>query len=341
MMTARRRLLLPVVVASLFAASALAYADADPPDIAAPDIAAEVSSDGSSEVAAEVASEAIAAPATLPAAVPLRPARPGEREKLLRLGYDVYVGGLNIFAFTIDFALNGDTYSIKGDGESRGFARMFWRWSSHLAAGGNVEPETVRPQIYNVETRSSKRDRSMQLSFDEGGKYTIRRTPPDTPHRAAKRELPPVVPKGTLDPLTISLRIARDVESGRGCKGTHAIFDGDRRYNLVFTDLGKSQLPATPYSVFAGTAHRCQFDMVRISGFREPREFLRYWDEDNLDPPEIWVAPIVPGMPPVPVRAHGDLNMGGLRVYLVWAEYGGKPLYPNGVRPEFRFVRNR
>ena len=279
---------------------------------------------------------------TLPAALPAIPTLPSSpREDVLKLGYNVYVGGLNIFAFTIDVALNGETYAIKGSGESRGMARMFWRRSTHLVAGGNVGAEGVRPQIYNVETQSSRRDRSMQLSFDEGGKYTIRRTPVDTPHRAAKRDLPPVVPAGTVDPLTISLRIARDIVAGKGCKGTHPIFDGNRRYNLVFTDMGPSQVPFTPYSVYSGPAHRCQFDMVRISGFREPRDYIRFWDEDSLDPPVLWIAPIVEGMPPVPVRAHGDLNMGGLRIYLVWAEHRGKPLFPGGTKPDIKFVRNR
>jgi hypothetical protein len=181
----------------------------------------------------------------------------------------------------------------------------------------------------------------MQLSFDENGKYTIRRTPVDTPHRAAKRQLPPIVPANTFDPLSISLKIARDIERGQGCKGTHPIFDGNRRYNLTFTDLGESPVPKTPYSAYDGKAYRCQFDIQRISGFQNPREFLRFWDEDNFDPPEIWVARLVQGMPPVPVRLQGDLNMGGLRIYLVWAEFAGKPLFPNSEKPDVRVARRR
>ena len=286
--------------------------------------------------------EARAAPAraALPMPVPAMPAPDGPtREKLLKLGYRVYVGGLNIFDFTIDFALGAESYSIKGDGESRGIARMFWRWATHISAGGNVGAEGVRPQIYNVDTFRPKRDRSMQLSFDEHGKYTIRRTPPDTAHRAAKRDLPVIVPPKTLDPLSIALMIGRDIARGRGCKGMHPIFDGNRRYNLTFTDLGPGAVPKTPYSVYTGNAYRCQFDIQRISGFQNPREFLRFWDEDNYDPPMIWLARLVPGLPPVPVRLEGDLNMGGLRAYLVWAEYAGQSLFPNSEKPDLRVAR--
>jgi hypothetical protein len=292
---------------------------------------------GGAEVARAQGDSKAPAPDPAPAAPPTSGP---SREKVLKLGYDAYVGGLNIFAFTIDFALGGESYSILGKGESRGIARLFWRWSTRLAAGGNLDAEGVRPQLYNVDTFSTRRNLSMQLSFDENGKYTIRRTPPDTAHRAAKRKLPATVPETSIDPLSLSFRIARSVADGRGCNGTHFIFDGNRRYDLMFSDLGVSKLPYTPYSVFSGDARRCQFDMKRISGFREPREFIRFWDEDNLDPPRIWLARVVPEMPPVPVRLEGDLNMGGIRIYLVWAEFAGKPVFSNGVKPDVRVARS-
>ncbi len=280
------------------------------------------------------------APSVAVATVPKLPPRMPQ-EQVLKLGYNVYLGGLNVFAFTTDFALSGESYSITGTGESRGMVRLFWKWAAHLVAGGTVGPEGVRAQIYNIETDGHRGHKSMQLSFDENGKYTIRRNPPDNDYRKSKRKLPVVVPTRTVDPFSIALRIARSVEDGRGCRGVYPIFDGDRRYNLTFTDLGLDELEKTPYSVFSGVAYHCQIDMQRISGFDKPRVYVRYWDEDDLDPPQVWVARIVPQMPPVPVRLHGDLNMGGLRVYLVWAEFAGHEVYPNGEKPALQQAGNK
>lgn len=262
-------------------------------------------------------------------------------ERILKLGYSVYLGGLNVFVFTTDLTLNGENYSISGSGESRGMVRLFWKWAAHLTSGGTVGPEGLRAQIYNIATMSKHGYKSMQLSFDEKGKYTIRRTPPDTKLRKLKRRLPVVVPAHTVDPLSVALRISRAIEDGRGCKGVYPIFDGDRRYNLTFTDRGLDKLDKTPYSVFSGIAYHCQFDMQRISGFDKPRVYVRYWDEDDFDPPQIWLARIVPHMPPVPVRLRGDLNMGGLLIYLVWAEYGGHEVYANGEKPVVQQIRNK
>jgi hypothetical protein len=270
------------------------------------------------------------------AALPVVPEVGTGKEQVLSLGYNVYLGGLHIFAFTTDVALANETYSIKGVGESRGIIKLFWRWAATLAVGGTVGSEGVRPQIYNVKTFRKRRNRAMQLSFDEGGKYTVRRVPVDTPHRAAKRQLPDLVPARTIDPLSVAMLIGRNVANGQGCNVKLPVFDGNRRYDLSFTDLGSDVLARNPYSVFAGQAYHCQFKMKRVSGFRKPRSYRLSWNEDILDPPEIWVAKLVPQIPPVPVRMHGDLNMGGLRIYLVWAAFADRPLFAGSVKPDLK-----
>jgi hypothetical protein len=270
------------------------------------------------------------------AALPVIPGVGAGKEEVLSLGYNVYLGGLHIFAFTTDIVLANETYSIKARGESRGVIQLFWRWAAKLAVGGTIGPEGVHPQIYNVATFRKKRNRSMQLSFDEAGKYSIRRMPVDIPHRAAKRQLPDLLPAGAIDPLSVAMLIGRNVGNSKGCNDQLRVFDGNRRYDLSFTDRGKEMVTQTPYSVFAGQAHRCQFKMKRVSGFRKPSTYKFSWNEDILDPPEVWVAQLVPQIPPVPVLVHGDLNMGGLRIYLVWAEFAGRSLFPGGVKPDLQ-----
>ncbi len=257
---------------------------------------------------------------------------------LLKLGYQVYVGGLNAFAFTVDVALDGDRYRLSGAGESRGLLRMMWRWAAALRSDGRVAGDGVDAQAYHVNTWTRRGDRALQLSFGNGGGYEIARTPPDDEHRASKRDLPDSIPPSTIDPLSLSLAVARSLGEGGKCEGTYNIFDGDRRYDLIFTDHGPEQLRATSYLAFAGTANRCEFDIRRIMGFREKRENFRFWDEDGMRPPTVWVGRVVPEMPPVPVRLHVDLNFGGVRIYLVWAEYDGKPVLRGGERPVLRHI---
>ena len=48
-------------------------------------------------------------------------------ERVLKLGYDVYLGGLNIFYFDAKLEREGDRYVISGGGKTKGFVRLIWR----------------------------------------------------------------------------------------------------------------------------------------------------------------------------------------------------------------------
>ena len=60
--------------------------------------------------------------------------------------------------------------------------------------------------------------------------------------------------------------------------------------------------------------------MERISGFRKSWRSSRQWDADSSAPPTIWIAPIRPGLPPVPVRYEGAIALGNIVVHLTKAE---------------------
>ena len=282
----------------------------------------------------------LAAGPPLRAQMPEMPDPAAGAGSVLELGYDVYLGGLNVFAFDVAFLRDGEAYVIRGGGESRGLIRVFWRWAADLAARGTVGEAQVDAQIYDIATVRRGEPKSLQLSFDGPGAYSIARDPPDNDYRRSKREPPASLPADTVDPLSVALVVSEAVGRGRGCALSVPVFDGDRRYDLVFTELGRESLEPMSYTVFAGEALSCRFEMKRLSGFRKPRKYVRYWDEDGLEPPRVWVARLAPGLPPVPVRLAGDLNMGGLRIYLVRAEHDGRPIYPRPLRPPLQQARN-
>jgi hypothetical protein len=263
-------------------------------------------------------------------------------ERVLKLGYDAYIGGMKAFAFDADLAFNGRQYSISGGGASMGFIRWMWKWGVVAEARGTVSGTTVTARHYAVATMRKNKHKHMGLKFNGAGTYSITRTPPDTPHRASKREPPDNLPNGAMDPLTATLSMANRIFHGGKCAGKVPVFDGNRRYDLTFSPLGRERIYVPGYTIFSGEALICTFGMKRISGFRRPRNVVRYWDEDDYEPPRVWVASLVKGMPPVPVKLEVDLNLGGLMIYLVRADHRGRPVLQRNSRPRLKqTIRNR
>ncbi|MCH8916861.1 MAG: DUF3108 domain-containing protein [Proteobacteria bacterium] len=252
-------------------------------------------------------------------------------EGVLKLGYDVYLGGINIFYFEAKLEREGDRYVISGGGKTKGFVRLVWRWAVNATAKGIVDGTGVVSRSYDVTTIRKQKHKLLRLAFKGSGAYSISRTPPDSPRKRKKRQLPSSIPADTLDPVSVSLAVADALARGGSCGGKFPIFDGNRRYDLIFKKVGEEYFSKPGFSKYSGLTHRCQFAMKRISGFRKKRAALRFWDEEKHEPPQIWLGRLKKGLPLVPVQFQAEFNLGYMIIYLSKAEYGGRSLLASAL----------
>jgi len=248
------------------------------------------------------------------------------KDRTLKLGYNVYLGGLNIFYLNANLRLDGSRYEIFGGGETKGFARMMWRWAVEASAKGVVNGKGIESATYDVATKRKGKHRKLRLTFNDDGAYSVVRNPKDSARKRKRRKLPKMIPSGTLDPISVSMAVASAAAKGETCGGKFPVFDGNRRYDLTFTKMGEEHFSKPGYSIFSGKAIRCTFAMKRISGFRRNRVALRFWEGERLEPPQIWLGRLERGLPMVPIQFQADFNMGYMIIYLSKAEHGDRPL---------------
>ncbi len=251
--------------------------------------------------------------------------------KTLALTYEVYAGGLHAFTFTVDLALDPSDYRIAAGGETRGLIGALYKWNVRLTAEGQdgarardtTEADPLRPQRYITVNGGRQKPKTMRLDFASAGAYSVTRDPPDSPDPAAADEdLPSHLPTGILDPLSASLVATRNLAESGSCEQTVAVFDGKRRFDLMFSDAGRGDLPKSRLSAYAGPAILCNITMKRISGFTQKRRYAAHWDEDKDEPPTLWVAQVSEDLPPVPVRFTGAIALGNIVVHLAKVEPG-------------------
>lgn len=254
--------------------------------------------------------------------------------KTLALTYEVYAGGLHAFTFNVDLALDPSDYKIAAGGETRGLIGALFKWNVRMMAEGQdaaaaprdtADGGPLRPQRYVTVNGGRQQPRTMRLDFAPAGAYLVTRDPPDSPDPdgdAGIEDLPSHLPREIFDPLSASLVATRNLaESGR-CEQSVPVFDGQRRYDLMFRDAGRGEVPKSRLSVYAGPAIMCNLSMKRISGFAKKRRHAGHWDEDKDEPPTLWIARIREDMPPVPVRFTGAIALGSLVVHLAKVEPG-------------------
>ena len=239
--------------------------------------------------------------------------------RTLDLTYDFYLGGLHIFTFDVDMALQPDRYRVSAEGATQGMIGWLYEWQTRLAAEGLDRNGRIEPQRYDVKSNWQGNPRTVQLGFAEGGRYELQRTPPPEPDPDIEGALPESLPEGIVDPLSLAVAASRALQQTGRCDQTLPVFDGQRRYDLTLKHIDEATLPPSEYSVYQGPAVRCSFSMKRISGFRKSWQSKRQPD-DRSSPPTIWLAPIREDLPPLPVRYDGAIALGNIVIHLTKAQ---------------------
>ncbi|MEM9049466.1 MAG: DUF3108 domain-containing protein [Pseudomonadota bacterium] len=118
--------------------------------------------------------------------------------------------------------------------------------------------------------------------------------------------LTPIAPeeiRNTVDPFFPILDMMERLDRGAGCVQTYRVYDGTRRYDLRFDDLGSAELDGDRRWTYAGPARRCSMHFLPIGGFEVDREFT----ENDIDR-RIWFARVEERH--VPVRFAVDWALG-------------------------------
>lgn len=207
-------------------------------------------------------------------------------------------GGLGRYAMTAEVGLLG------------ALAQMFpFRLQAEASgtAGQRVVPDRYRSRIWLFDELNE-----VTLDYAPGGRVAVHAVPPTVEGREAVAR---GLVDGTIDPLSAVAAMVNHVSSTAGCAGTYAVFDGTRRYELVFSHVGRAEVAPLRKSLYAGPAIECRVVPTLQSGFHA-REM-----SGGVYPREVsvWLAPVLAGAPPVPVRLLARSSLGTLLVDLVEA----------------------
>ena len=134
-------------------------------------------------------------------------------------------------------------------------------------------------------------------------------------------DVPVALRDGTLDPLSASAALARRLAATGTCTGTVPVFDGLRRYDLRYEDLGTAELAPSRHDSYRGAAHHCRATIEPIAGF------LRTGEHAGERATEIsaWIAPPLEGADPVTVRMDVEGSRGTLHAHLARVTPNAEP----------------
>ncbi len=246
----------------------------------------------------------------------------------LALDYEIYLGGLHAGSLSVSLKTEngGHNYLMQATTRTRGAIDFFVGFLSKARTSGliagNARPSPLRHRTDNI-WRGDKR--FVDNTYLRDGRVKNRHFP--SAEADDRDPVPPELQRNTVDPLTASLRLA--IAAGEGCTAIVAVFDGRRRYNLRQSPAPKAQKRISG-PVFKGEARPCRIALERITGFSR-----RPWYDPGDDAEEVtmWYAPLIDGLPPVPVRLEAAAGPATTLIHLTGIRLEGETVRIAGFSP--------
>jgi uncharacterized protein DUF3108 len=239
-------------------------------------------------------------------------ARSASAASALALHYDAYYLAFHVLSIETSTVVEPSTYRMDVAMQTDGLLGALFPWHAHSAAFGRVEGLTLLPSGYRVRSEMRDRQQRVELSYDAG---KVRSEIEGSLIDGQRDDVPETLQSDTVDPVSASVAVAHEISQTGSCAGTRHIFDGIRRYDLRYEDLGASELEESSRDPYHGVARRCRATVEPIAGF------LKSGEGAGESPTllEAWLASPLAGADPVPVRLELSGPRGMIHIHLTSA----------------------
>jgi hypothetical protein len=224
----------------------------------------------------------------------------------VHLAYDTYAVGVEVMQMHVFFGLGPWNYQVKLDYHTTGLVGFFYRGQQVNTARGAWDEGGPRPIEFFGEGVWHGQARRTLIGYDHGQPEIKSLIPPQ---EAEREPVPQELRAHTMDTLSGLVQLMRKVEQTGKCETRVHTYDGRRVLDVTAHTGGQDMLEPAHGSIFRGQALRCDFEGSELAGF-----LIGENDPEHRRPlhGSAWLAPVMPGTPPLPVRVAFQTRWFGL-----------------------------
>ncbi len=223
--------------------------------------------------------------------------------------YEIHSGGFSLGTNEVAISLDGNRYRIRNSLQTRGVIGFFTGFVSESETVGSINGTNLVPESHRADNLWRGNKRWVRASYHIGAAPMVEVMP--TAIEDGRESVASAQTVGTVDPLTAGLALTLAAKETQP-KGTVAVFDGRRRYDLAVASVAPAQVNEP---VYQGAAVRMDIRRRRLAGFAEGGFFSA---PKTSDYGYVWFAPPRPETLdlPLPVRLEVDSPLGATVIRL-------------------------
>lgn len=214
----------------------------------------------------------------------------------LQAHYDVYAAGLNVASVDAGLSIGRASYQMNLAYRTTGMAGVFFRGHQDNTVTGAWHGMQPAPSRFFGKGVWRGNERVTDIEYVQG-RPVIRQLEP--PNEREREPVPEPLQAGTIDTMSALTDLMHVVAATGRCELTVRTYDGRRAVEIEARTVGEETLEATQRSAFSGKALRCDFAGRLLAGFKFGDDHAQ---ESRPMHGTAWLATVVAGGPPVPVR---------------------------------------
>ena len=247
--------------------------------------------------------------------------------------YDVYAGGLHALQANLDIDLaQKNDYSLELSARTYGLLGKLAPWHGTFESHGwkaKGKNKANMPKLHQSTTTFRDELEIKKYTYRKDGsfgEYSIK----DEHNDGSPRKVDTELPENTSAVLTAALNMMENVTENEKCEGASEIFDGKRRYKLIFKQKGETTLEASRWNVYAGPAIECTVEVQPLAGkwYEKPRGWMSIQEQgkERGTMPTIWMAQMDENQPAIPVKVRVKTSYGTLFMHMTKYDSHNKQL---------------
>lgn len=248
----------------------------------------------------------------------------------MKAAYDIYAGGFHVVDANFDMDLSKPSrYRLYFDAVTRGFIAKLVQWEGSFETKGWMDSNTkaTQPEMHKSIAVSKDETEIKEYYYNKDGSFKEYRVS-DKYNDRDLRESEKALSDDTTDIMSAALDMMHTVPNTGKCEGSSEIFDGKRRFKMIFINEGQVTLKPSRYNIYHGPASKCVVKVEPMGGdwHKKPRGWMSIQEQgvDHGKLPTLWLAKLEEGAPAVPVKMMVRSGYGAMIMHMTKFESGDK-----------------
>lgn len=225
--------------------------------------------------------------------------------------FKVILGPFDASLTKFTYALTSDSYRVNSQVKTSGMFDTLYPFAANYATSGKINGNQLETQNYHYDSKSRFSKRRKELIYNDRGMPIMRISSKNDKEKRVEIEQS-TDNKDTTDLQTVFAELAKQYNEVKFCNARMQVFDGKRRFDVIFQDEGKEILTPNEYTKIGGLATKCSMYIDKLGS--EGDDLL--WDLSSDRPIYFWLLETLDSKKPFIARIEiKNTPLGKLQVY--------------------------